>query len=137
MHQCRKLKFWHHWLVSAGQADRCTRGSALTYLSSMSLYDVVVQVCILYFYHKNKEAQNNYLAILSPRLLMKTMAVKQVNVEMRTILERSYSFGRNYQPDSRHWGFYPGAKLPLPSTQYHRKFYLYRVIGLKLYFFRM
>ena len=32
-HQRRKFKFWRRWLVSAGQADRCTRGSARTYAS--------------------------------------------------------------------------------------------------------
>ena len=35
MHQCKKFKFWRRWLVSAGQADRCTRGSARTYSIAM------------------------------------------------------------------------------------------------------
>ena len=37
-HQCKKFKFWRRWLLSAGQADRCTHGRARTYLISMSLY---------------------------------------------------------------------------------------------------
>ena len=41
-HQCKEFKFWRRWLVSAGQADRCTRGSARTYLSSKSLYQIQI-----------------------------------------------------------------------------------------------
>ena len=37
-HQCRKFKFWRHWPVPAGQADRCTRGRAQTYLIAKTLY---------------------------------------------------------------------------------------------------
>ena len=40
MHQCKKFKFWYRWPVLAGQADRCARGRAQTYLISMSLYKI-------------------------------------------------------------------------------------------------
>ena len=48
MHQCKRLKFWCRWLVSAGQDSLAGKifalvGRARTYLISNSLYVLEVQ----------------------------------------------------------------------------------------------
>ena len=80
--ECKKFKFWRHWLVSAGQADGCTRGRARTYLLiSMSLYNFSIWISFL----KNDLKVNSYWSIWHRCFLHVFLFSCQVRVALNKI----------------------------------------------------